>query len=436
MMLSASATCDATRRSREHRKPAMLRDAARIGYVAEVFPRHSETFIVTELLAHEQAGLDVEVFSLRRSSDHGAHAAHARLRAPITEVPEEVSIGGLLDELGTRPLGVAEELVDWARAEDPRDVVQALRLAALVRERGIDHLHAHFANVAATVTRMAARLAGVPYSITAHAKDIFHDDVRPEQLRRVLEDAAAVVTVSEFNVAHLRAVCPGVTERLHRVYNGLELERFPFTSPATRLPRIVGVGRLVEKQGFGDLVAACALLAAQGRRFECRIVGGGEFEGQLRSAVDRLGLQHVVTFVGPVSQETVREEITAAAALAAPCVVGADGDREGLPTVLLEAMALGTPCIATDVTGIPEVLLDDRTGLAVAQRDPAGLADALGRLLDDEELRVLLARAARRLIEARFDAEETSACWRAAVLGAPTPAGEEVNDHAEPLRVH
>jgi colanic acid/amylovoran biosynthesis glycosyltransferase len=413
----------------------MLRDALRIGYVAKVFPRLSETFIVSELLAHEQAGLDIEVFSLRPSSDRGAHAAHARLRAPITEIPEEVTVGNLLDELGTRPLGVAQELVDRARDEHPREVLQALRLASLVRERGIGHLHAHFANVAATVTRMAALLAGVPYSITAHAKDIFHADVRPEQLRRVLEDAAAVVTVSEFNVTHLRSVCPGVTERLHRVYNGLDLERFPFTSPATRMPRIVGIGRLVEKKGFGDLLAACALLAAEGRRFECRIVGAGALDAQLRSTAERLGLEDVVTFVGPVSQEAVREEITAAAALAAPCIVGADGNREGLPTVLLEAMALGTPCVATDVTGIPEVLLDGRTGLAVAQHDPAGLAAALGRLLGDADLRVRLAGAARGLVEARFDADETSACWRAAVLGAPPLAGEEVNGHANRLRV-
>jgi glycosyltransferase involved in cell wall biosynthesis len=282
---------------------------------------------------------------------------------------------------------------------------------------------------------MAARLAGVPYSITAHAKDIFHADVRPEQLRRVLEDAAAVVTVSEFNVTHLRSVCPGVTERLHRVYNGLDLERFPFTSPATRMPRIVGVGRLVEKKGFGDLLAACALLAAEGRRFECRIVGAGALDAQLRAGAERLGLEDVVTFVGPVSQEAVREEIAAAAALAAPCIVGADGNREGLPTVLLEAMALGTPCVATDVTGIPEVLLDGRTGLAVAQHDPAGLAAALGRLLGDADLRVRLAGAARRLVEARFDADATSACWRAAVLAAPPLAGEEVMGHADRLRM-
>jgi colanic acid/amylovoran biosynthesis glycosyltransferase len=414
----------------------MLRETPPIGYVAKVFPRLSETFIVNELLAHERAGLDIEVFSLRPSPDHGAHAAHALLRAPTTDLPTELTVGALLDAVAAVQRGrdVAGMLHD-ARGEHPRELLQALRLAALVRERRIGHLHAHFANVAGTVTRLAARLAGVSYSVTAHAKDIFHDDVQPETLRRLLGDAAAVVTVSDYNVAHLHNVCPGLERRLHRVYNGLDLNRFPFTVPAARPPRIVGVGRLVEKKGFGDLVEACALLAAQGRSFACRIVGGGALELELRATVARLGLGDLVTFVGAASQEVVRDEIAAASALAAPCVVGSDGNREGLPTVLLEAMALGTPCVATNVTGIPEVLLDGHTGLAVAQHDPVGLAHALGRLLDDADLRVRLAKAARRLIEQRFDIAETSADWRAAVLGGPSRHGEE-DDRADRLRLY
>ena len=412
----------------------MLRESPRIGYVAKVFPRLSETFIVNELLAHERAGLDVEVFSLRTSVDRGAHAAHAHLRAPVTDICAEVTLGALIDEItAAQAIGDSGAIFDDARDEDPRNFLQAARVARLARERGICHLHAHFANVAGIVTRMAARMARVPYSVTAHAKDIFHDDVRPETLRRVLGDAAAVVTVSEFNVAHLRAVCPEVAPRLHCVYNGLELERFEFTSAAARPARIVGVGRLVEKKGFGDLLEACALLASQGRHFECRIVGGGALEAELRESVVRLGLEHVVTLVGPVSQEIVRDEIAAAAVLAAPCIVGVDGNRDGLPTVLLEAMALGTPCVATDVTGIPEVVKDGRTGLAVAQHDPAALACALGRLLDDTDLRVRLATAARTLIEQRFNGIETSARWRAAVLAKPSSQTEV--GRADRLRV-
>ncbi len=407
-------------------------ETPRIGYVAKVFPRLSETFIVTELLAHEAAGLDIEIFSLRESADLGAHAAHARLRAPTTHLPTDVTVGLLLDEIDAARAFYADDLDD-VRDLHPRELVQALRLASLVRDRGIGHLHVHFANVAASVTRLAARLAGVSYSVTAHAKDIFHEDVDPVALRGILADAAAIVTVSDFNVAYLRRLCPAVAPRLHRVYNGIELERFTFSAPAERPPLVVAVGRLVEKKGFGDLVEACALLAAQGRRFECRIVGGGALEARLRAQVAQLGLDDVVTLAGPASQEVVRAEITAAAALAAPCIVGADGNREGLPTVLLEAMALGTPCVATDVTGIPEVLHDGRTGLGIAQHDPPALAAALGRLLDDADLRVRLATGARKLIERRFDITQTTARWRAAVLAGRDE--EEVTTGADRVRL-
>jgi colanic acid/amylovoran biosynthesis glycosyltransferase len=393
-------------------------ETPRVGYVAKVFPRLSETFIVTELLAHERAGLDVEVFSLRPSQDRGAHADHGRLRAPVTELPSTTpTLGALLDEAAA-----AAELFDvWAmrqeaRDQHPRELLQAMRLARLVHERGIGHLHAHFASLAATVTRLAAGLAGVPYSVTAHAKDIFHEDVRPEHLRRVLGDAAAVVTVSDFNVEHLRAVCPDLGDRLVRIHNGLELGRLAAAPHAPRAPRIVGVGRLVEKKGFADLIDACDVLVRAGHQFECRIVGGGVLADELEARVRGLGLQEVVTFTGPASQEVVHAEMAAAAVLAAPCVVGTDGNRDGLPTVLLEGMALGTPCVATPVTGIPEAVVDGETGLLVPERDPPALAAALARLLGDEPLRAGLARRARAHVEAHFDIDTNTAAWRAAAL--------------------
>jgi colanic acid/amylovoran biosynthesis glycosyltransferase len=400
----------------------------RVGYVAKVFPRRSETFIVNELLAHERAGLLVEVFSLRGSEDQGAHGTLARLQAPITYLdPAEPTVGRLLDALGADGPGDPQLMMHFARQAEVRDVMQAIELAQLVQERGIDHLHAHFANVAAIVARMAATLAGITYSVTAHAKDIFHEDVNPEELAAVLAGASTVITVSDFNVDHLRGLMPGAAHHVHRVYNGIELDEFPFSAPIERPPRILGVGRFVEKKGFDDLIAACALLKAQGREFECRIVGHGILEDDLRAQVTRLGLDDRVTITGPASQELVRAEMATASVLAAPCVVGEDGNRDGLPTVLLEAMALGTPCVATPVTGIPEVLEHERTGLEVPQRTPEALAAALARLIDDADLRVALARRARQLMESRFDVDVNTADWRAVVL-------EEVSD-ANRLRV-
>jgi glycosyltransferase involved in cell wall biosynthesis len=229
------------------------------------------------------------------------------------------------------------------------------------------------------------------------------------------------VTVSDFNLAHLRGLAPGAP--LHRVYNGLDLRRFaPVTGP--RDPdRIVAVGRLIEKKGFGDLIEACARLSAEGRDVRCDIVGEGELEPQLRAQIAEHDLGDRVRLLGPLTQEEVRALVGGAAILAAPCVIGADGNRDGLPTVLLEAMALGTPVVATDVTGIPELVRHERTGLIAPQHDPAALAHQLTRLLDDSELAVRLASAGRSLIEAEFDVERSAAQVRALAWPQGAPAG-------------
>jgi len=279
-----------------------------------------------------------------------------------------------------------------------------------VKRSGIYHLHAHFASAPSTVARLAAMFAGITYSFTAHAKDIFHQDVRTEDLAGKFCDAVATVTVSDFNVEHLRQIAG---ERLVRIYNGLDLSRFPFAVPEKRLPRVVGIGRLVEKKGFVDLIEACAVLKNGGCVFDCQIIGTGDQEELLRSRIQELGLQKHVELIGPRPQLEIIAHLQRASVLAAPCVVGSDGNRDGLPTVLLEAMAIGTPCVSTDVTGIPEVIRHGETGLIVGQHDPAALADAIQRLLNDPAERARLTINGRRLIELEFDVHRNAARLRA-----------------------
>jgi colanic acid/amylovoran biosynthesis glycosyltransferase len=403
----------------------------RVGYVLKVYPRFSETFIVNEILAHEAAGAEIEIFALRPPIEGRFHEQLARVRAPVTYLAHQgqraSELWGQVRAAAAADPGFWERLAP-AQHEDFHDVAQALALAELARARGITHLHAHFASVATTVTRLAARLTELPYSFTAHAKDLFHEAVDPRDLRRKLADAAAVVTVSDYNVSHLRAHFGATATSVRRVYNGLDLARFPFAAPSGRLPRIVAVGRLIEKKGFEVLVDACALLRDQGRSFECLIVGAGEGRAALEAQIDWRSLARQVSLLGPRPQGEVAALVQSGAAFAAPCVVGGDGNRDGLPTVLLEAMALGTPCVATDVTGIPELIATGVSGLLVAQRDPVALAQALARLLDDEALRLRLAAAARRRIEADFDSAQTSAALRAIFAGATRARyfGEEV----------
>jgi colanic acid/amylovoran biosynthesis glycosyltransferase len=397
---------------------------SRIGYVLKVYPRFSETFILNEVLAHQAAGVDLEIFSLRPPRDGRFHEDLAEVRAPVTYLADRVrrapDLWDLLGAAAAELPGLEHHLRDLLVA-DVHDAAQAVELALLARERGITHLHAHFASVATTVARLASLLAGIPYTFTAHAKDIFHEQVDADDLRRKLQDASAVVTVSEFNVEHLRRAHGAASAGVQRVYNGLDLDRFPYCSPRRRPPLLAGVGRLVEKKGFADLVDACAVLARRGRRFRCEIVGAGPEEDALRRRVAAAGLDGAVRLRGPLPQGEVRALVTEAAALAAPCVVGADGNRDGLPTVLLEAMALGTPCVSTPVTGIPEVVRHDRTGLLVPEHDAEALADALERLLDDGILRERLALAARALVEEDFDVHRQAARLRRHFTGVPAP---------------
>lgn len=387
----------------------------RVAYVVKRYPRYSETFIVNEILAHEQAGLEIEIYSLRPPEDTHFQNAIARVRAPVNYIPsagiKAIEFWSVMSQI-SRTLPRVWSTLDAARTEDFRDVYQALLLAQDAHQKGITHLHAHFGTVATTVARLAARTADIPYSFTAHAKDIFHESVCHQDLQRKLRDAAAVVTVSDFNARFLEDTYGQAADRVQRIYNGLSLEQFPYRAPADRPPRVVSVGRLVEKKGFVDLIQACAILTNRGRRFDCQIIGCGELEIELRHQIDALGLQDVVTLIGPRPQNKIIRLVQDAAIFAAPCVVGTDGNRDGLPTVLLEAMALGTPCVSTDVTGIPEVLRHEETGLMVNQHDPEALATAIERLLLQPDLGMRLADRARRLIEANFDVRQNAAGLR------------------------
>ncbi|MBI3966345.1 MAG: glycosyltransferase [Chloroflexi bacterium] len=390
-------------------------ELGRVAYVLKCYPRYSETFVVNEILAHEAADLPIEIFSLRPPTDGYFQDAIARVRASVSYLPaygvKSEDFWTALQDAGAELPGLWGAL-DLARGADARDVYQALLLANEVRRRGVCHLHAHFATVATTVTRLAARFANVPYTFTAHAKDIFHETTRVDDLQRKLRDAAAVVTVSNYNVAYLHESCGRDVGVVRRIYNGLDLTRFAYDPPRERGRHVVAVGRLVEKKGFGDLVAACAILVERGCQFVCQIVGTGPLEPELRAQIEALGLQAVVELVGPRPQAEVVELVRRGAVLAAPCTVGRDSNRDGLPTVLLEAMAVGTPCVSTDVTGIPEVVRDGETGLMVPPGDRAALAVALERLLDDPDLRVALAARARRLIETSFDVHRNTAVLR------------------------
>ncbi|WP_432512075.1 glycosyltransferase [Kineococcus sp. SYSU DK001] len=402
----------------------MRAEGTTTGYVVKMYPRFSETFVVREIAAREAQGERIAVASLRAPTDPRFHALLAGVQAPVTWIGEN---GGRSSQALWPLLGRAAGLPGFTAtlpellAEDVDVAAQAVGVALWAHDLGIGHLHAHFATLAGRTTRLAARLLGTGYTVTAHAKDIYVPPADPAVPARVLADAAAVVTVSDHNVRHLAAHHPAA--RVVRVHNGLDLDELPYRAPVGRERLVAAVGRFVEKKGFADLLDAVRVLRAAGDPVRLVLVGAGRLDGELRARAAGLGA--AVEFTGPLPQHDVVALLHRAAVFAAPCVVAGDGDRDGLPTVLLEAMALGTPVVSTPVTGIPEAVLDGITGTLVPSRDPQALAGALRRVLDDPELGRAHARAARARVEQFFDVRVQAARLREVTraVGCAAPVG-------------
>lgn len=402
----------------------------RIAYILKMFPRFSETFILSEVLELERAGVDLHIFSLKTPRDEPTHADVQKVKAPVTYVPVTRWADGLAmlaahwQVMRWNPLHYLK-LVARVAARRRRGAVkrflQAGAIAPRLRQEGITHVHAHFASSATSVAYYLHHLMGMSYSFTAHAKDIYIDSVSLDVLKRKLRHARFVVTVSEFNHAHLAALVPEA--EITRIYNGLDLHQFSRNGIRPEAPPLVlAVGRLVEKKGVVDLVRACALLRDMGIDFRCRIVGTGDEAPRLRALIQELDLGDAVALVGPMPREDLIALYPRAQVVVAPCVVGTDGNRDGLPTVLIEAMALEVPVVSTPVTGIPEIVQHEETGLLVPPHDPAGLAMAIARVLGDRESSLAMARAGRARVEQGFDIRHNVTRLRELFEKASTPA--------------
>jgi colanic acid/amylovoran biosynthesis glycosyltransferase len=389
----------------------------RVGYVLNRFPRLSQTFVLNEILELERQGIEVEVYSLLRPPPELRHPALADMAARVTYLPGLDQFAGLElgDGLQDHPQALAAMLQD--RAADPlfagltaadgaRLEVAAACLASLARARGIGHLHAHFGTNQATVALLAARLTGLHFSWTAHARDLFLSFggiAADREMRRIkVREARFVAAVSQYNRTLLTELAPERGADIHCIYNGIDLARI---QPAGAAPagEILAVGRLVEKKGFADLIAACAHLAAAGAAFHCHIIGEGPLEAALRASIQAHGLEDRVRLLGPMTQPEVFAAMQRASMVVLPCVVADDGDRDGLPTVLIEAMAHALPVVSCPVTGVPEIVEDGITGLLGPSRDAAALAAMIGLLIADPASAAAMGRAGRRRAERLFD---------------------------------
>ena len=397
-----------------------------IGVLVKRFPKLSETFILNEVLGLEARGQQLHIFALEPPSDEIENPAVSRVKAPV-DLVTTAQIGAWIRQLAARPLSFVSGCVMALREfglRDSKAVSQALALAGMLRKARVAHLHAHFADRPAAIARTACAFAGLPFSVSAHAKDIYVQS--PEKLAARLRGARFTVTCTGHNAVFLRKLAPEA--RVKRLYHGIDTGAISRegVAPSSEPPLILGVGRLRPKKGFDTLVSACAILATSGRAFRCVIAGYGPDHDRLVRQIADSGLETRIQLLGKLPHDEIISLMQQARVLALPCRIEEDGDRDGIPNVLLEAMAAGTPVVSTTVSGIPEVVRDGETGLLAPPNDPSELARALARVLDDHELSARLSRNGRALVEERFslngDIAVLDGLLREAV-GPPRPAG-------------
>jgi glycosyltransferase involved in cell wall biosynthesis len=385
-------------------------NAARpIGLLVKMFPKLSETFVLEEVLGLERLGVPLRLYTLAAPTDSIVHPVAARVCAPLTQVPLQIRNDWLrftwrhASYLITRPLQYLQalRLAAGRGRSGLRDFAHAGWLAGQLRADGVEHLHTHFISTPADVAELVSRMAGLPFSISAHAKDIYLSN--PADLNRKLQAARFTVTCTDFNCQTLRSIAPNAS--VHRMYHGINHEVF---HPQRRgapdhVPLILSVGRLREKKGLDTLIDACRLLRERSVKFCCEIVGYGEEQARLEAMIESHGLGAQVCLTGKLTREQVIERYARTTVYVQPSRVAADGDRDGIPNVLLEAMAMGLPVVATRVSGIPELVHDYRNGLLIEPDNPAELADAVERLILTPELGAAFGAAARASVTEHFN---------------------------------
>jgi glycosyltransferase involved in cell wall biosynthesis len=381
-------------------------------FILKGYPRLSETFIAQEIRALEQRGIPIAIVSLRHPTDKYVHPVHREIAAPVSYLPEYLYQEPLRVLRGwwrARQMpGYRVAFRQW-RADFRRDSTtnrgrrfgQACVLAAELRGAPI-RLHAHFLHTPAAVAYYAHLMTGLPWSCSAHAKDIW---LTPDwEKREKLRSMDWLVTCTEAGAQALRALAPS-PEKVSLVYHGLDFSRFP--EPPARSTREAGpftllsVGRLVPKKGFDGLLRALARLPADLDWRLCH-VGGGPLKDELAAEAARLGIGARIEWRGAQPQERVLEEYRSADLFVLNCRIAADGDRDGLPNVLMEAQSQRLPIISTALPAIAELVIDGETGLLTPPDDPERLATAIARLLREPALRTRLGEAGFTRVRTRF----------------------------------
>lgn len=390
--------------------------AGLVGIVVKGYPRLSETFIAQELLGLETRGMRLHIISLRQPYDPTTHPIHGEIAAPVSYLPEYLwrePLRVLRSWWAARKLAGyraarAKFWRDLRRDPTPNRIRRFGQACVLANERDpeLSFLYAHFLHTPASVTRYAATMLEVPFAVSAHAKDIW---TTPDwEKREKILDADWLTTCTAHGVEHLRRLAADEA-KIHLNYHGLDLDRFApnhtghtNNSVESKAPiMLASVGRLVEKKGYDDLLAALALLPPD-LPWRLTHIGGGELAGTLAEQAERLGLAGKIDWRGRQPQSEVQEVLRHTDIFVLASKIARDGDRDGLPNVLMEAQSQSVPCVATAVSAIPELIEDGTTGRLVAPGDPPALAAVIAELANDPVLRKQLAECALAKLRTDF----------------------------------
>ena len=326
-------------------------------------------------------GIRPLVFSIRDTSEEPLKEHFSpELRELVHLLPprnELVTIVNGWKKQGKLPKKAVLTLRHWGERGDKNRIYEAIYIGMKMRECGVRHAHSHFAGIGARCGYWLKNLYGLSFSFTGHANDIFEPTDFPVKLEDLMDGAAAVVTVSDYTAAWLGEKFPRQRRKIRRVYNGIDMLSFSGERRGkdnADAPLVVSVGRLIEKKGFDDLVRSVARLKEiHGLSFRALIVGDGPMKEELEQLIDQLGCGDRIQLAGSRNQSEIVEILAKATIFALPCVTEKAGGKDNLPTVIMEAMASGLPCVSTRLAGVPEMVIDGDTGLLTGERDPDAL---------------------------------------------------------------
>ena len=355
-------------------------------YLFERFPSFGQTFCYREVAELARQGVNSPIFAIRNPKGEPPQDWDQRIVERVHYLPgEEQLLGEVRQALkkGKLTEEVVSALDEWGRRTDFLRLYQAIYVGLRLQEIGIRHVHAHFAGMAARTAFWIGKFFPITFSFTAHANDIFAPRDFEISLGKLCDAARVIVTETDYAEKFLRERFPNRGDRIHRIYNGLDLAPFARADFSSVPLLIVAVGRLIAKKGFADLIRACRLLMERGKSFRCEIIGEGPLEEELHQQIAELDLQGCVELPGAKPQHEIREHLAAASAFVLPSMIDPDGGMDNLPTVIMEAMAAGLPVISTAIGGIPEMVIQNETGFLVPPGDVAALAGAIERLFDE-----------------------------------------------------